>query len=436
MLVRKLVIVSFVLAAIGLTVTVTTVVIGQQPGTAEKSPGVAEKKAPAEVPTSGATGLLRGAGEIAPPSSNDNIPAVAGESAAGTSSTSDDEAGAKAPPAGSGPPAGSTSGAPMTRGKAVTKKTKSGASAGGAMKPGGMSGMPGMAGMPAGGGGVPAGGGMPGMMPGMMGSGPMPPVSEDERLETWVNRALADYVQTEDQNARKEQREQIAQALDRIFDIRQERRMEELESLEQRVQKLRATLETRDKLKSDILKNRLDYLIREADGLGWGDGPPTPAGMRAPSGMGTGSGPTLPKRPAKGSSDKKTSDTPSGASAPRKGLEFLAAYPKFFGLSLEMTEPQFLDIVANQKLKAIKNSSSDGTKYLVPTGDGHTVIVMFGHFDNKCGGIQRVRGEAADDGKVDEAPRPEGRERGRSTGGSGAGRGSSSEGSNEELPKQ
>jgi len=139
---------------------------------------------------------------------------------------------------------------------------------------GGMQGMPGMAGMMMGAGG----GGMTSVH-----------VSEDEHLETWVNQAIADYAKTEDQNARKQQREQIAKALDRIFDIRQERRMEELETLEQRVQKLRGTLETREKLKSDILKNRLDYLIREADGLGWGDGLPAP-GRSAPTGMGPSGG--------------------------------------------------------------------------------------------------------------------------------------------------
>jgi len=114
-------------------------------------------------------------------------------------------------------------------------------------------------------------------------------VPEDEHLETWVSRALADYAQTEDVNGRKKQREQIAAALNRIFDIRQERRMEELETLEQRVQKLRVTLETREKLKSEILKNRLDYLIREVDGLGWGDGIPAP-GRSAPTGIGPGKG--------------------------------------------------------------------------------------------------------------------------------------------------
>jgi len=290
MLMRKLVIASFVLAALGLTATVTTVVIGQQTGTTDKNSGPAAKTAPAAGAAEGTTDLPKGSGLVAPPGAGDALPAAEGGSAAGTSSSADDDAGAtKAPAKGPlGIGTGSTSGAPMTRGKAVTKKTKSGASAGGTMMPGGMPGMPGM-GMPAGGGMPGMMSGMPGMAGGMMGSGSMPAVSEDEHLETWVNQAIADYAKTEDQNARKQQREQIAKALDRIFDIRQERRMEELETLEQRVQKLRGTLETREKLKSDILKNRLDYLIREADGLGWGDGLPAP-GRSAPTGMGPSGG--------------------------------------------------------------------------------------------------------------------------------------------------
>jgi hypothetical protein len=114
------------------------------------------------------------------------------------------------------------------------------------------------------------------------------PLSEDDQLELSVSQALADYAATEDKNARKQQHDDIAKALDRIFDIRQQRRMEELETLEQRVQKLRTTLETREKLKADILKNRLDYLIREVDGLGWGDGVPA-ADRSSSSGAGGGS---------------------------------------------------------------------------------------------------------------------------------------------------
>jgi hypothetical protein len=164
--------------------------------------------------------------------------------------------------------------------------------------------------------GMPGMSGMSGMMSGMPGGGEgmLVSVPEDEHLETWVNQALADYAQTEDQAARKQQRELIAKALDQIFDIRQERRMGELETLEQRVQKLRGTLETREKLKSDILKNRLDYLIREADGLGWGDGLPAPTGFGAGGSSSSSSNPL--KRPAPGGIGAGSGSPP--ASAPLK----------------------------------------------------------------------------------------------------------------------
>lgn len=101
-------------------------------------------------------------------------------------------------------------------------------------------------------------------------------VPEDEHLESWVSQALSNYAQTEDQDARAKQRDEIAKGLDQIFDIRQEQRVNELKALEARVQKLRATLDQRATSKNEILKNRLDYLLREADGLGWGDGIPAP----------------------------------------------------------------------------------------------------------------------------------------------------------------
>ncbi len=76
---------------------------------------------------------------------------------------------------------------------------------------------------------------------------------------------------------------------------------------------------------------------------------------------------------------------------PRKGLEFLAAYPKLRDLSLKMTRQQFLDIVKREGLKAER--SADGSSYSIPTNDGHLVIVMFN--GDKCGGVQRLRGGPA-----------------------------------------
>lgn len=110
-------------------------------------------------------------------------------------------------------------------------------------------------------------------------------VPEDAQLETWVSQALSTYAQTEDQDARAKQRDEIAKALDQIFDIRQEQRVNELMALQARVQKLGATLDQRATSKNEILKNRLDYLLREADGLGWGDGIPAPRRSGVTGGM-------------------------------------------------------------------------------------------------------------------------------------------------------
>jgi hypothetical protein len=291
---RKFMIAGLLMAVLGLFITVTTGVIGQQPGKADKKSVDETSAPPADTVEKTATPAAG-----APAASSEGSAAVDKRAPAGSAATSSGDETSETPstdhfgaPKGKSPK-GKGFGNSKARGKMVEEKPRAGGGSGsgssGAMAPGGM-GMPGMAGMPGMGMMPGGGGGMPNMMPGMSGAGGMAvAVSEDEHLETWVSNALAEYAKTEDQNARKEQREQIAKALDRIFDLRQERRMEELETLEQRVQKLRGTLETREKLKSDILKNRLDYLIREADGLGWGDGLPAP-GRSLPTGTGSSSG--------------------------------------------------------------------------------------------------------------------------------------------------
>ena len=74
------------------------------------------------------------------------------------------------------------------------------------------------------------------------------------------------------------------------------------------------------------------------------------------------------------------------------GLEFLKPYPKLHGLSLDMTEPQFLEIVKQQELKTRKTVDGEKVTHHIALGDDHTLIVMFDK-DAKCSGIQRVRGE-------------------------------------------
>jgi beta-lactamase regulating signal transducer with metallopeptidase domain len=102
--------------------------------------------------------------------------------------------------------------------------------------------------------------------------------------------------------------------------------------------------------------------------------------------------PAAPKSPDE-QGPSPSAALPTDTSAPPKGLELLAPYPKLHELSLDMTERQFLAIADRQKLKWRKAADGGRTNYFVPTGDGHTVIVMFGNGDGKCSGIQRVRGE-------------------------------------------
>ncbi|TXT39065.1 MAG: hypothetical protein FD138_185, partial [Planctomycetota bacterium] len=75
-----------------------------------------------------------------------------------------------------------------------------------------------------------------------------------------------------------------------------------------------------------------------------------------------------------------------------RGLGFLQPYPKLHGLSLDMTEPQFLEIVKQQELKSRKTVEGEKATHHIALGDGHTLIVMFDK-DAKCSGIQRVRGD-------------------------------------------
>jgi beta-lactamase regulating signal transducer with metallopeptidase domain/WD40 repeat protein/HEAT repeat protein len=83
---------------------------------------------------------------------------------------------------------------------------------------------------------------------------------------------------------------------------------------------------------------------------------------------------------------------PKAATAPPKGLEFLQPYPNLHGLSLSMTEAQFRALAAKGKLTLqMAPREGDDSRYAIPTGDGHTVVVTFK--SGKCSGIQRIRGE-------------------------------------------
>lgn len=87
---------------------------------------------------------------------------------------------------------------------------------------------------------------------------------------------------------------------------------------------------------------------------------------------------------------------PNASSVARtKELEFLSQYPRFSGLSLDMTETQFRVFLEQQKLTPQLSIPRGGQlNYSVPLGDGHRLTVMFG-LDGKCRGIERISGDGS-----------------------------------------
>ena len=83
---------------------------------------------------------------------------------------------------------------------------------------------------------------------------------------------LGRYRNATDTAARSELRQEIGEAVAQEFDARQAVREHELKQLIEQVQRLKAMHGRRNKAKATIVRDRVDQLLREADGLGW-DGP-------------------------------------------------------------------------------------------------------------------------------------------------------------------
>jgi hypothetical protein len=95
--------------------------------------------------------------------------------------------------------------------------------------------------------------------------------SDDGRLDKETRKAQKEWLDAKDESARAAARDKLAKVLSQQFDQRQKRREEEIAQIEARVQKLRETLRKRAEAKERIVSSRLDQLLRDAEGLGWGD---------------------------------------------------------------------------------------------------------------------------------------------------------------------
>ncbi len=94
----------------------------------------------------------------------------------------------------------------------------------------------------------------------------------DAEQEGEVQAAVIAYSDpSADSAARAEARTKLASALEAQFTARQQRRELEIQQIEERVKKLRDALDKRASAKDKIIERRLNDLLTDAEGLGWGD---------------------------------------------------------------------------------------------------------------------------------------------------------------------
>ena len=106
-------------------------------------------------------------------------------------------------------------------------------------------------------------------------------------------RIARDLAKAEKEDQKKELRKKLAEILGKQFDQHLQQQQKELADLERQIADLRALLKKRSEARDSIIDNRIDQLVREAQGLGWttpgGPGgprmlyPPGYGAVRAPS---------------------------------------------------------------------------------------------------------------------------------------------------------
>jgi hypothetical protein len=79
------------------------------------------------------------------------------------------------------------------------------------------------------------------------------------------------YSRTENQKDRTELKSQLGKALDDEFVAQHKRRSLELDRVEAQLKKVRDLLRRRIQERQTIVDNRLEQVVREAEGLGWSE---------------------------------------------------------------------------------------------------------------------------------------------------------------------
>jgi hypothetical protein len=105
------------------------------------------------------------------------------------------------------------------------------------------------------------------------------------REKSLVAQLAQQYVKSTKEDEKKDLRKKLSDALGKQFDQLAEQQHKELEDLEKQVASLKALLEKRHDARATIIDRKLDQVLQEAEGLGWGTHSGAPqAGYFTPQG--------------------------------------------------------------------------------------------------------------------------------------------------------
>jgi septal ring factor EnvC (AmiA/AmiB activator) len=93
--------------------------------------------------------------------------------------------------------------------------------------------------------------------------------SQQARSQNRSSELAKEYVKAEKESEKREIRQKMTDALNEQFDEHMKQQEAELAELEKQIADLRAVLKKRSSAKGTIVDQRIEQLIREADGLGW-----------------------------------------------------------------------------------------------------------------------------------------------------------------------
>jgi hypothetical protein len=93
--------------------------------------------------------------------------------------------------------------------------------------------------------------------------------ANEANVDHQVGALIGEYSKTQDEAKRASIKSQLSVLLDKQFDAQQKHRETEVKNIEDQLKKLRDILKKRSDNQQSIVKNHLEQLLREAEGLGW-----------------------------------------------------------------------------------------------------------------------------------------------------------------------